>query len=240
MKIEAYIIVWNEVDTIQLTINHYKSFCDKITFYDNYSNDGTLEVIKANDCEVIHFGTNGKLEDKEYIKVKNNCWKGSKADWVVVCDSDELVYHKQIVSVLEREKTAGNTIFRTNGFNMFSKVMPVDSFNEIKLGVSSENYSKLACFSPKIKSINYVFGCHVADPVGNIRYCNEKLNLCHYRNIGGVERLIKRHESYRQRMSDHNKRFGLGIHYTYDDERRKKDWNDKYSEAVDINTQGVV
>jgi glycosyltransferase involved in cell wall biosynthesis len=240
MKIEAYIIVWNEVDTIQFTINHYKSFCDKITFYDNYSDDGTLEVIKANDCEVVHFGTVGKLEDKEYIKVKNNCWKNSNADWVIVCDSDEIVFHNDLINVLEREKTNGNTVFRTNGVDMFSKIMPVESFNEITMGIKSENYSKIACFSPNIRSINYVFGCHVADPVGNVRYCSEKLSLHHYRNIGGYQRLIKRHEVYRQRMSDHNKRLGLGIHYTYDNERRKKDWLNSYSEVVVVSTQGLV
>ncbi len=235
--IEAFIIVWNESQTIKLTIDHYKQFCDKITFFDNHSNDGTQEIIKSNGCELNTFGTPGQLEDKEYIKIKNNCWKRSQADWVIVCDCDEIIWHDNIKEVFEN---ADGTIFKTIGFDIFSQHMPKESFLELQRGIPSENYSKLAVFSPKIKSINYVYGCHVADPVGNIKYCSEKLNLFHYRNIGGANRLIKRHKLYRERLSEYNKRFGLGVHYTYDDERRKQDWYDSYNKADCFNSNGLV
>ena len=76
--IEAYIICWNESDTIHLTIEHYEQFCDKITFYDNHSTDGTQEIISDYGHEIRTFGNRHKLEDKEYIKIKNNCWKNSQ------------------------------------------------------------------------------------------------------------------------------------------------------------------
>ncbi len=229
--IEAYIICWNEIDTIQLTIDHYKTWCDKITFYDNYSDDGTPQVILKSGCQLVPFGTRGKLEDEQYRQIKNTCWKGSSADWVVICDCDEIIWHPNIKAILLDELHAGNTVFKSVGWDIFSNEMPNNSFLEITNGIASENYSKLAVFSPKIKSINYIWGCHVADPVGNVRYCNEKLILFHYRNIGGPQRLVDRHAIYRPRMSQKNLNFGLGIHYTYDDERRKKDWNELYNRA---------
>jgi hypothetical protein len=234
--IEAYIICWNEIETIQFTIDHYKKVCDRIVFYDNHSNDGTQEVIKDNGCELVTFGTVGKLEDREYIKIKNNCWKGSKADWVIVCDCDEIIWHKNFIDVINFEQSRGRTVFKSIGFDMFSEDMPKDDFLEIQTGIPSLNYSKIAVFSPKIKSINYVYGCHVADPVGGVSYSSERLNLFHYRNIGGVERLKNRHQQYRERLSEHNKRFGLGIHYTYDNEQREKDWYNSLDKAIGFNT----
>lgn len=238
--IEAFIICWNEEETIQLTIDHYKTFCDRITFYDNFSDDDTANIIIKNGCKIVHFGNAGKLEDKEYIKVKNSCWKNSKADWVIVCDCDEIIWHEDIRATLNHEKALGNTVFDTYGFDIFSEDMPKKSFLEIQTGIYSENYSKTAVFSPKIKSINYVYGCHVADPVGNVRYCTKKLNLFHYRNIGGAKRLIDRHKIYRGRMSEFNKKVGLGIHYTYDDERRVNDWYEQYNRAVDFDSHRVL
>lgn len=235
--IEAFVIVWNEIDIIQLTIDHYKQFCDKITFFDNHSDDGTQEVILKNGCELKTFGQKGVLNDKDYINIKNSCWKQSIADWVIVVDCDEIVHHSAIKRVLQ-ESTG--TIFKTIGFNIYSNDMPQNSYLEITNGVYSENYSKLCVFSPKIKDINYVYGAHVARPTGDIRYCKDKLLVLHYRNIGGVRRIIDRHAQYRNRMSDFNKKWQLGIHYLQDDETRKRDWEDFYTISNQINIDGVV
>jgi glycosyltransferase involved in cell wall biosynthesis len=232
MTVESHIICWNEIDIIQLTIDHYKKICDRLIFYDNHSDDGTQDVIIKNGCQLIPFGKHGVLDDNEYLKIKNNCWKKSQADWVIVCDVDEIIWHNDFAEVLKRAKAVDNTVFSTVGFDIFSNHMPKDSYFDIMTGVYSANYSKLAVFSPKIKSINYVWGCHVADPAGNVRYASESLNLFHYRNIGGAQRLINRHELYRKRMSAFNKRLGLGIHYTYNNEQRQKDWQEKHDKAI--------
>lgn len=234
---EAFIICWNEIETIRFTIDHYEKFCDQLTFYDNYSDDTTDTYIESRGHKVVKFGTPGKLEDKTYVKLKNICWRQSTADWVVVVDCDEIVHHNSIKEVLQDAK---GTIFKTYGFDIFSNDMPVNSFLEIQTGIYSENYSKSAVFSPKLESINFDYGCHVAKPRGDVRVCKEVLNLFHYRNIGGVERLVKRHEIYRERLSDHNRKYNLGIHYMYEDERRKKEWLEKYNQAHLFNAERVL
>ena len=45
--------------------------------------------------EVIPYSTGGKINDFKYLEIKNNAWKKSrgKADWVIVVDMDEFLYH---------------------------------------------------------------------------------------------------------------------------------------------------
>lgn len=227
MICEAFIIAWNEIETIHLTIKHYQKFCDQITILDNWSDDGTREKAESMGCKVQTFGVRGSLDDKEYLKVKNRIYKRSKAKYVIVCDSDEILYHPNIKEVLENET---GTIFNTIGWDVFSKEMPKDDFLEIQTGVYSENYSKKVIFSPRI-DINYSLGCHVCTP-SRTRPSNTELTLFHYRNIGGYERLSNRHKQYRERLSQNNKRWGLGCHYSYTEEQRKNDWYERYNERL--------
>jgi len=238
MIAEAFIICWNEIETIHLTISHYQKFCDKITIFDNFSDDGTAEKCRELGCEVQYFGIKGVLDDKEYLKVKNHCYKQSKAKWVIVCDSDEILWHPDIKRILEESE---GTIFNTIGWDVFSNDMPKNDFLEIQTGFYYENGCKSVIFSPKI-DIRFVFGCHVSNPYGLIRKCDETLTLFHYRNIGGYERLSERHKIYRERLSSNNKRWKLGIHYTYPEEQRKKEWYDSYDKAhlYDYKSVGVL
>jgi glycosyltransferase involved in cell wall biosynthesis len=227
MKVEAHIIAWNEEDIIHLTIKHYQKFCDRIIIYDNYSTDRTEEVALSHGCEVKKFGLHGVLDDDEYLKVKNHCWKQSKADWVIVCDADEIL--KANTFKLRLAQESGKTIFHTLGWNVFSHDMPIDNFFEITNGKEDGNYCKSVIFNPKhIKEINFKLGCHVSKPVGNVHYAQEKLMLFHYRNIGGPDRLVKRHAEYRPRMSERNRRLGLGCHYMFSDEQRIREWLGHY------------
>lgn len=224
MNIEAYIITWNREDIIHLTINYYKSFCSKVVIFDNFSTDRTREIAEEMGCEVRLFGKMGSLDDGEYLKVKNHCWKGSKADWVIVCDDDEILYNPNFDSEA--------SILTTQGYEMFSNDVPKESFLEVNTGVKNDNYSKSICFNPKrIKEINYVYGCHEARPKGDISYSKEVAMLLHYRSIGGVERLIKRHREYVERFSEINKKWNLGHHYKQAEDLKRKEWKDSYEKS---------
>jgi glycosyltransferase involved in cell wall biosynthesis len=240
MKVEAFIIAWNEAETIHLTINHYKSFCDKITIYDNYSDDGTKEIAEQFGCEVKTFGIKGVLSDQEYVNLKNNCWKNSDADWVIVCDCDEILHHPRIYDVLH-DNIDKATTFKTYGWQVFSENVPRVSWLEETNGFHDSNYSKSIIFNPrKIKEIGYVYGCHHAKIRGDIRMSDDVLTIFHYRNIGGAQRLVKRHEEYRKRLSDINKKWNLGVHYTYEDERRVREWNEQHEKSKTYSGAGII
>ena len=99
MICEAFIITWNEEEIINLTLSHYERFCDKITIYDNYSTDNTCSIAESRGHDVVKFGNEGVLDDREYIKIKNHCYKQSEAKWVIVVDCDEILHHPNIYNL---------------------------------------------------------------------------------------------------------------------------------------------
>lgn len=242
--VEAFVIAWQESETIRLTLSHYSSFCDKVTLFDNYSTDGTPDIAREMGAEVKQFGTPGVLSDDDYLTVKNNCWKKSQARWVVVCDADEILWpgHPYIREALEKCRIFGVTIPKTSGWDVFSHDMPHASFLELLNGFQNGNYSKSIVFNPKaIREINYRYGSHVCKPVGDVFQSeNVEFMVMHYRNIGGPMRLVDRHALYRPRMSEKNKRFGLGCHYEYSDEQRIREWYDKYDGCSEFAKDGYL
>lgn len=239
MIIEAFIIAWNREDTIHLTINYYKSFCQKVSLYDNHSTDRTKDIAESLGAEVHTFGTPGVLNDQHYLDVKNNCWKGSLADWVIVVDDDEILYDDILDFKLKLGKSGQYTIIQPQGFGVFSNEMPKEKWTDILTGVNDDNYSKFCVFDPKkIIEIGYIFGCHQAKPKGQIRVLND-LWLLHYRAVGGVDRLIERHRLYepRRQKSAINMKWGLGENYKYaiENPQKTRDWfNENLSKSVKL------
>lgn len=226
--IEAYIVAFNEEETIHLTVRHYQKFCSRITILNNHSTDRTVEIAKSMGCRIQNFGTHGILNDRDYIDIKNECWKGSKYDWVIVCDADEIL---NLPDWFEASP-CNPTIVKTQGWNVFSHKMPILDWLEITNGHPEENYSKTVMFNPKeITDINFRIGCHVSSPRGNVVWSNETLTLLHYRNVGGPQRLVDRHNLYRPRMSEENLRRQWGHHYLVTDEERIAEWEAKFQKS---------
>jgi len=236
MKVHAYVMAWREAETIALTIKHYQQFCDKVILLDNFSDDNTREIAEQMGAEVRLFGIKGVLDDREYTKIKNNVWKESDADWVIVVDADEILWDGEpdinsylINFLLFDAKEKGYTIIKPQGWQVVSRDMPKENWLEITNGFAYDQYSKLCCFRPKeIQEINYVHGCHVANPKGKVNILETGV-LFHYRNVGGPERLVKRHALYRERMSEWNKRWNAGGHYLYEDQQRRKEWEEQFN-----------
>jgi glycosyltransferase involved in cell wall biosynthesis len=235
MNIHAHIITWNREDSLHLTVNYYKSFCSKIFIYDNFSDDRTREIAEEMGCIVSTFGRAGSLDDGEYLKVKNNCWKGSDADYVIVCDDDEILL--PLNNLINKDVS----IYRTEGYDMFSETVPRETWLDCNKGIRNKNYDKLIFFDPnRIKEINYVYGCHEAKPTGDINWSNGAMKLLHYRSIGGVDRLIKRHHEYVSRLSPINKKWNLGHHYSQSDAQKRKEWKESIKNCETLFEGGIT
>lgn len=235
MRIEAYICVWNEMDILELVIKHYQKFCDEVTILDNYSTDGSRELALKMGCKVIQYGTKF-FDDQENMNIKNNVWKGSKADWVIVCDCDEILWdtmhdgnygaksYNPIHALVETKAT----IFKTIGWQIMSNEMPKNDLLEITNGYEFSNYAKSIIFNPqKITEINYNPGAHKIDPMGEVVYSKDPLYVLHYKHIGGVERTIKRYREYKPRMSKLNRKHGWGSHYNRTPASLRQEWNER-------------
>jgi len=233
MVIDCHFIGWNESETIHLTIRWYKAFCRNVYYYDNFSTDDTRDIADREGAIVRMFGIEGQLNDQEYIKLKNNCWKGSDADWVIVCDADEILNSPiGIRQELLDGMYHGRTIIHPKGFNMFSNEMPVNDWKEIKTGLPDANYSKMICFNPKkLTEIGYVYGCHEAKPEGDIRPYNGLTELLHYKHVGGAKRLADRHALYSSRLSPINKKWALGAQYCEPQEKTIAYFNENLAKS---------
>ncbi|NLR68654.1 hypothetical protein HGH92_30405 [Chitinophaga varians] len=220
MIIKAFIIVYNESDIIRFTINHYQKFCTEVHILDNYSTDNTREIALGMGCHVQLFGTPGVLDDRCYLDIKNNIWKAhTDADYVIVCDADEILYHI--------ERTPRMPVYKAVGYDMFSEALPAHSWDEINRGFRSPMYDKMIMFSPRlVREINYSFGCHTALPVLYRRMSGVAISpmLRHMRYIGKVERLIARYQRFAERLSKYNRDHELGQHYLSDSEKIRMNW----------------
>lgn len=229
LKIETHIITWNREDSIHLTVKYYLQL-GRVIVHDNFSDDNTREICEDLGAEVRLFGRAGVLDDQAYKDLKNSCWKGSDADWVIIVDDDEIIYEEALKYVLAEAKMNKHTIFKTQGVQIHSDNLPKESWLELKYGWKDNNYSKLVVFNPSaLTNINYEYGCHThcnGGPKGNLSYAPNKLFLLHCNFVGGVDRIIKRWAEYepRRQRSTVNMRWNLGHRYAKKEPEIRAEW----------------
>lgn len=231
--IHAYFLCYNEANILPHLLKHYLSFCEKVVILDNHSTDNSVEIVKSfENTEVIPYNSNGELRDDIYIQLKNGVWKNSvgTADYVIVGDTDEFLFHEDIVKFLTDKFHKGYTVFRPKGFHMvadeeFELTTSDDIFKSVTMGVRTEVLDKMMIFDcNKIKEINYTFGCHMAKPVGTLKiYQGDDFKMLHYKFMGIKDHMYKQ-KIRGERLSQFNKKFGLGIYYLFSEEEQIKDY----------------
>ena len=218
MIIDVFSLCYNEEIILPYFLKHYKKFARNITIYDNMSTDNSVNIMNEYGVNVIPYDTQGKLEESAFLNIKNNSWKGSDADWVIVCDTDELIYHENIIEVLTN--THANHIV-TEGYEMMSETLPTTEgqiYEELKFGYLKTDYSKACVFKPsEVTDINFGPGCHFSSPAGPniISIKDSGIKLLHYKYLNR-EVLIKKYEHYKVRQSEEMIRMGWGNYQQWD------------------------
>lgn len=200
MTVEVYAIMYNEEYVLPHFLKHYQNnFNAKITVFDNHSTDNSRQIALDHGCTVKTFDTQGKINEAWYLNIKNQAWKNSKADFVMVIDIDEFL---ELPFDLDINRF---TILNTLGYDMIGEPSS-------RMGVHNGMFNKKVCFSPKhVKEINYIPGCHTCNPVGNLIY-SSPATLLHRKYIS-EEYVLKKHNEYESRLSAFNKERGYGVHY---------------------------
>ena len=129
MKIHAHILSWNEEKILPFTLDYYSLICEKIYIYDNMSTDSSDQIyLKYPKVEVIKWNSNNEINENNYINIKNNEYKlrsrNKNVDWVIVCDCDEILYHPNLINILENYKSEGINVPRISGHDMVSDMFP--------------------------------------------------------------------------------------------------------------------
>lgn len=231
--ITIYAICYNEAFILPHFIAHYRRMFPncRIVIYDNMSHDGSVEIAKSHNCEVIPYDTGGKLSDAKYLEIKNNCWKDATTDWVLIADCDEFcdITEKQ----LAREHINGVSIIKFEGYNMVNLADNMD-FKSITHGERAVSYDKAYLFHRRhIKEINYGAGCHNAVPYGYVDYGKKVFKCRHYKYIN-VDYMIKRHAVFASRLSEENHKKGYGYHYLYSPEKIRAEFEQARIKAVKV------
>lgn len=239
MNIDLHTICYNESDIVKLILGHYKKFCRNMFVYDNHSTDGSQELCQEMGAKVIPFGK-PEFSDRANMDLKNNCWKGSDADWVIVCDFDEVIFCNESIGIKQwldvfDDVQLDVSIIKTIGWQIISEQMPKDDLLEITNGYRFDNYSKSIFFRPDIiQEINYGPGAHEIKPIADFGvpiFSESELYVLHYKHIGGVERTIKRYRECGKRMSKENRQKGWGIHNFESPGKLREQWAERMAKS---------
>lgn len=213
MRIETYILCNNEEIMLPYLMRHYSQFSDVIIL-ESRSTDNTVQMAHKLGAEVWTYDWPDELNDELITDVKNNCWRESKADWIMIVDADEFIYHQDITKDLSESRY---TVIRPRFFDMYSDKFPTTKkqiYDEVQYGIEQLSPSpKMNIFRMSaIKEMKYAPGCHDADPQGLVSIDNDsEVKTLHMRYLG-KEFVYERNKRHAQRRSQVNKDRGWGWH----------------------------
>jgi Glycosyl transferase family 2 len=203
MKIVVFTLTYNNADIVPFFLRHYSTFADEISVFDDYSTDGTRELLLGNPKVILRdwphpgSGIDEGLFSAHWLEWYPKARGGF--DWVMIPDSDEILWAPNVRSALEQATRDGVEVCRTNGFNMTGDGIPCDDGRQIweisPMGVRAPIYSKPVVFRPHIK-IGWVRGRHALEE------CNPKVSdvplfkLLHYRYMGEAYTRAKNAKNY--------------------------------------------
>lgn len=218
MTIHLYSICWNEMKMLGFFFRHYEPWIDRFVVFDDGSNDGTLDFLQSSPKVDVRRFIPRNPDTLEFSTklLKDECWKESrgKADWVVVVDIDEHIFHPKLDEYLTACRRDGVTLIPALGFNMVTETFPRSDENLARthtLGAPTHRFSKLCVFDPNaIDETNYGVGAHSAQVRGRLVYPHhDELLLLHYKHVG-LDYVIERHRllAGRRRPVDLMNRWG--------------------------------
>lgn len=244
MTVHLYTRCWNDAHMLPFFFKHYDPWVDRYFVYDDGSSDDSLALLRAHPR--VEVRRQPSLSDPEsrvesQRRLQNEIWKEArgKADWVIVTDLDEHLYHPRIVSYLQECKNKSVTVIPALGFQMISDSFPSNSeeslFDFCSTGAPDRSYSKVSIFDPnEIYETNFALGRHNAAFEGRTLAPNpDELLLFHFHYLE-MTRVAARHELYltRQRSKDLENKWG--VQYTWSDVELRKQWVNIEQSAIDI------
>ena len=244
MTVHLYTLCWNDGPRLSFFFRHYDAFVDHYVIYDDGSDAATLARLRAHPkVEIRPFERSDKasfvLSEQH---VSNECWKESRgtANWVIVADIDELLWHRDLPAYLARCTAQGITAIPALGFQMLHPRFPPEDTDLpaiVTHGMPWERMMKLAIFAPAaIDEINFSLGRHEAVPRGRLIYPPaDELLLLHYKYLG-LWQTFRRHRELAGGLGTFDIAHGLGFHYLWDFAAFQRAWHDFSRRSVDYRT----
>ena len=248
MQVHLYALCRNDADMLPFFFRHYDPLVSRYFIFDDHSSDGSLDLMRAHpNVEVEPFvRSDPDSFTLSELSISNECWKRSRgsADWVIVIDIDEHLFHPDLTEMLMRYKALGITIVPALGYQMISEEFPrPDALlcEAHTCGAPWNIYSKVTLFDPSaITEIDYGAGRHHASPTGRvIAPANDELLLLHYKFLG-FTRTHERHQQQRGGLRSKDLESGWGYQYCWSKEELRNAWGEFARDAIDVHTDAAV
>ena len=227
---------------------HYDKLVQRYIIYDDASTDNSEEILRLNPKVELRRApwSDRNSRVNSALALFETCWRESRgvADWVIVTDVDEHLYHPDIYHYLAQCRAQGVTIIPALGYQMLSEQFPEHKTllcQSLTRGACDALYSKLSIFSPnEIDAVNYRPGRHSAAPTGRVVLpTRDELLLLHYRYLD-FERVRKRFaQILTTRTRETDLAMGWGVQYSWSSEQLREAWDLMTSRLVDISQRDL-
>jgi hypothetical protein len=223
---------------------HYDPFVTRYIVYDDGSSDGSLEILRRHpkvDLRRLPPYSDPSSRTLSAVKYFNQVWLESRgsADWVIVTDIDEHIYHPDLADYLQVCQAMGVSLIPALGYQMLSERFPEPDdlllCNNLTKGAPWERMSKLGLFAPDlIEATNYETGRHSCAPTGQIVLPpRDELLLLHYKYLD-LQRTQARHEQCATRSRATDIANGWGHRYLWSKEQLEADWRQFEANLIDV------
>lgn len=220
--LEVFIISWNEEKIISDIIGWYRDRVPGclITLMDNESTDNTVKIAEQMGCNVTYFSSNNQMDELTLMNVRNTCWKGSEAEYIIVCDADEWVDVNRDILLRNNEEKEWD-ICKCFGYEMFG--YEHDTPNTLVMGTWSAGYCKPILFKKdKVLETNFEAGSHKCNARGEeeLKWKINFPNLYHTKHRSWSN-VIDRCALLAARRSQDSKNRGWNFHYSLPESAHK-------------------
>jgi glycosyltransferase involved in cell wall biosynthesis len=242
LRVHLYAQCWNDAFMLPYFFRHYDRFVDRYVIFDDGSTDRSLAILR--DHPRVELRRFVRSDPDSFVRseqaLSNECWKESRdsADWVIVTDIDEHLFHPRMASYLHECAAAGITLLPALGFQMISNEAPRDGellCDVYRRGAPWSQMMKPSIFDPgAIVDINFRTGRDGAAPIGKIRLPpRDEILLLHYKYMD-LSRTHARHQQLLGGLGKTDLGNRWGHKYSWSIDELAADWNAVLAEAVDV------
>jgi Glycosyl transferase family 2 len=240
-RIHLYCLCWNDARMLPFFFRHYDPVVDRYVILDNGSTDRSLQLLEEHPkVTVRHFDVSGDSFVEEEQRLSDTVWHESRgiADWVIVVDIDEHVFHPDLAGYLRRCTESEVTALRAIGYEMVADEFPeaqLPLVESVPLGVRSAGHDKLCIFNPDaVTQTCYAPGRHLAEPTGTVSWPEHpEILLLHYKQLG-VDYAIRRSAELRLGLGPGDVEQGWGRQYLWSPAEIADKWSEMRAAAAPV------
>lgn len=190
MRIIVFSICYNQADILPFWLRHYSTFADEISVFDEQSNDGSRGLLVENPKVIMReWPYHSGIEEDLFLQFAYEWYPRAHPafDWAIWADTDEFVFHPDILGVLAEGIRRRIDVIIPWGYNMMCDGLPQDDGRQIwelcKKGVHAPLYSKPIIFRPNV-NIRWSRGKHSLEGCDLKLWDDSGIKLLHYRYLG--------------------------------------------------------